>query len=179
VAFLAVLDACVLYPVELRNLLLCVAEQGVYRPLWSERILSEMRRSILRQNPHLSDDQLDHLVAQMKIAFPEAMISGYEPLESAMTNDPKDRHVLAAAVRGRADVIVTLNLKHFEPEHCLPYDVDVQTPDDFLVHAYHLSPARFLAAFDNQVSRNRKPPNTREGLIDSLAGVLPELVRML
>lgn len=73
-AFLAVLDACVLYPVELRNLLLCVAEQGLYRPLWTEKILSEMRRSILRRNPHLSDDQLDHLVAQMKIAFPEAMI---------------------------------------------------------------------------------------------------------
>lgn len=50
-AFLAVLDACVLYPVELRNLLLCVAEQGLYRPLWTEKILSEMRRSILRQNP--------------------------------------------------------------------------------------------------------------------------------
>jgi len=174
VAFLAVLDACILYPVELRNLLLCVAEQGLYRPLWSEKILSEMRRSILRKNQHLSDGQLDHLVTQMKTAFPEAMISAYEQLEAAMTNDPKDRHVLAAAVRGRADVIVTLNLKH-----CLPYDVDVQTPDDFLVHAYYLSPARFLAAFDTQVSRNHKPPNTREGLIESLAGVLPELAKML
>lgn len=66
-----------------------------------------MRRSVLRKNRHLSDEQLDHLVNQMKIAFPEAMISGYEPLEAAMTNDPKDRHVLAAAIRGRADVIVT------------------------------------------------------------------------
>jgi hypothetical protein len=60
----------------------------------------------------------------------------------------KDRHALAAAVRGRADVIAALSLKHVEPKQCLPYDVDIQTPDDFLVHACHLTPARFLAAFD-------------------------------
>jgi predicted nucleic acid-binding protein len=179
VAFVALLDACVLYPVELRNLLLCVAEQGLYRPAWSQTVLSEMRKNILQNNPHLVDEQLDHLVDQMKQAFPEAMVEGYQALESSMTNDVEDRHVLAAAIRGRADVVVTFNLKHFRPEHCEPYDLDVQTPDDFLLHAFHLRPNRFWAAVETQVSRNRNTPNTVADLLNSLRLALPELTRTL
>ena len=104
----------------------------------------------------------------MKEAFPEAMVYGYEALEPSMTNNSKDRHVLAAAVRGGADVVVTFNLRHFQPEDCSPYDIDVQTPDDFLVHAFHLRPARFQAAVETVVTRNQRPPNTREALLQSL-----------
>ena len=73
----------------------------------------------------------------MESAFEDANVSGYEYLVGAITNDPKDRHVLAAAVRCGAHAIITHNVKHFQPESARPYDLDVLTPDDFLVHQFH------------------------------------------
>ena len=178
-AFVALLDACVLYPAELRNLLLCVAEKEFYRPAWTYEILEEMRRSIVRNRPDLSLDRLDHLVKQMTLAFPEAMVEDYRSLVAGMTNHPGDRHVVAAAVRGRADVIVTFNVRHFGREHCSPCDLDVQTPDQFLLHAYYMRPRRFLEAMQTQVSRNQRPPTIISALLTSLESMLPELVRTL
>lgn len=109
-ATLAVLDACVLYPQSLRDLLLRLAEAGRYQVLWTDRILSEMSGAILRNREDLDQCKMERLVAAMKDAFPEACVDGWEPLESSMLNHEKDRHVLAAAVRSRADVIVTSNM---------------------------------------------------------------------
>jgi predicted nucleic acid-binding protein len=109
----AVLDACVLYPVGLRDTLLNVAEAGLFRVLWTEEILPETARNIVRDTPGLTMEHLEKTFAAMRRAFPDAMISGYQPLIEAMTNHPKDRHVLAAAVAAQADVVVTANLRHF------------------------------------------------------------------
>ena len=86
----------------------------------------------------ISFERIERLVRTMERAFPEAMVTGHEPLIPSMTKDPKDRHVLAAAVRGRADVVVTSNVRDFPPEACEPYDVDVQTPDEFLRHQWEV-----------------------------------------
>ncbi len=83
--------------------------------------------------------QADRRIAAMESAFEDANVTGYECLVGAMTNDPKDRHVLAAAVRCGAHAIVTHNVRHFRPETAKPYDLDILTPDDFLVHQFHFN----------------------------------------
>lgn len=112
-AFTALLDANVLYPAYLRDVLLRIAAAEVYQVRWSEQILDEMARNLKRKVSAPRHHEIDRMVEKMKTAFPEAMVTGHENLIPSMTNHEEDRHVLAAAVRGRADVIVTSNLKHF------------------------------------------------------------------
>ena len=154
-AFVALLDANVLYPAYLRDALLRLAEAEIYQVRWSRQILDEMARNVLANNPDLPEERIERLLRTMESAFPEAIVTGHQPLVPSMTNDPKDRHVMAAAVRGRADVIVTLNVRDFPPEACEPYDVDVQTPDEFLQYQWEIGDPEFLlgvfgieAAFD-------------------------------
>jgi len=110
--FRVVLDACVLIPYQLSDLLLRLAEAEIFVPLWSDKIMAEVNQNLplkLGVTPHKAQRRIDH----MTTAFPLAAVEGYKDLIPAMTNDPKDRHVLAAAVRGNADLIVTANLKDF------------------------------------------------------------------
>lgn len=93
----AVLDACVLFPAALRDTLLRAADAGLYRPQWSHAILEEVRRNLIAAG-RLDATRAQRLLAAMRREFPEAEVRGYEALVPAMTNDPKDRHVLAAAV---------------------------------------------------------------------------------
>lgn len=174
--FSALLDACVLYPSTLRDTLLRLAEKELYRPLWSDQILEEMRRTILKDRPDLRSGQLDHLIGEMKTAFEEASVSGFEGLIEAMTNDPKDRHVLAAAVVGRADVIVTSNLKDFPDSACDPYSIEVQSPDEFLTHTFHLAPAVVMGALQEQARTNSVFPNTLDDVLKVLSAVAPTFV---
>ena len=106
-AFIVVYDACVLYPAPLRDLLIRIANAGIVQAKWSERILDECFRSILRQRPDLSAEALQRTRELMAIAVPDCMVTAFEPLEAGLTlPDPDDRHVLAAAIRANAQVIV-------------------------------------------------------------------------
>ena len=105
VAFPAFLDTCVLYPAYLCDTLLRLAEASAYRPLWSADVFAELRRNLIERG--LPPDRVDRRLGQMSRSFPDALITGYESLVDGMTNHPKDRHVLAAAVRANAEVIVT------------------------------------------------------------------------
>lgn len=111
--FFAVLDACVLYPYSLRDTLLRFAEAEFYAPLWSERILDEMERNVVRNGGR--PEALARTRQLMAQAFDAASLpaDAIAALEPSMTNDAGDRHVLAAAVSANADVIVTANLRHF------------------------------------------------------------------
>lgn len=136
--YIAVLDTCVLAPMPLCDTLLRLAEDpAFYIPKWSHDILRELRSTLQRMG--YSSAQAGRRVTAMEIAFEDASVTGHERLVASMTNDPKDRHVLAAAVRCGAHAIVTSNVKHFPPESVQPYDLDVLTPDDFLVHLFHLN----------------------------------------
>jgi hypothetical protein len=97
VPFWAVLDACVQHPIALADALLWVAHVEVYQPLWSSDILEELQRSVLERLPEAN---IVGRIAAMVEAFPEAEVSGFEPLVEGLTNDPGDRHVLAAAIVG-------------------------------------------------------------------------------
>ena len=103
------LDTCVLLKSYLCDTLLSIAEEGVYRPLWSEHVLAELRRNLVKAGA--KHEAVEHRLTQMAAYFPDARVTSYEELIGSMTNHPKDRHVLAAAVAGRADILVTENLK--------------------------------------------------------------------
>jgi predicted nucleic acid-binding protein len=111
VAFVVVYDACVLYPASVRDLLIRLARTGLFRARWTERILDECFRSIVVGRPDL-EGKLDRTRRLMEAAVPDALVSGFESLAEKLTlPDADDRHVLAAAIRSGAQVIVTANLK--------------------------------------------------------------------
>lgn len=150
--FPAVLDACVLWPASLRDTLLRLAETPhQYIPKWTDQIWEEVTRN-LESKGRSTSEQTAHLLEQVKIHFPEAFVKGYEPLIESMTNDPKDRHVLAAAVKCGAEVIVTFNLKDFPSEKLSQWGIEPQHPDDFLVYQYDLNPAVVISKLHVQAS---------------------------
>ena len=115
-----VLDACVLVPIRLATTLLWLAEAGLFQPLWSEPILDEVQRNLPKVG--VAPEQAGRRVAMMREAFgAEALIDGFDDLIDQLRCDPKDRHVLAAAVRGGADTVVTFNLKYFPDDAGYPY----------------------------------------------------------
>ena len=131
-AFRVVLDACVMLPQTLNNLLLTLADAEMFRPVWMQELLDEVQRNLTTAKFGKSPAQASRRVGQMRTAFPfaEEESRGYRELIPAMTNDPKDRHVLAAAVRSGASVIVTANLKDFPSDTLAPFDVEAVHPDD-------------------------------------------------
>lgn len=172
VAFAAVLDACVLYPVGVRDLLLSVAERGVYVPRWTPTILDEMAKNIV-EDGRATMDQVTAMRAQMERAFPDAAVRGYEPLVAAMTNHPKDRHVLAAAVRADIGLIVTDDVDGFDEAARAPYEIDVQTADEFLSYALDHDPPSVIGAVQAMATKRRRPPVTARQLVMSLSERLP------
>ena len=136
--FPVVLDACVLYPRILRDTLLRAAEQNLYMPCWSSTILDEMKRNLVAGG-RLTSERGDYLVSEMTRAFPSAAVTGFETLIPRMTNDEKDRHVSAVAVRARAEVIVTSNLRDFPAAALGGYGITAKAPDEFLLDLTSLS----------------------------------------
>ncbi|MGW1188973.1 PIN domain-containing protein [Streptomyces sp. NPDC002559] len=167
-----VLDTCVLFPNYLRDTLLNLAEAELYEPLWSTGILDELTRNV---GERIGDVKAKAIVEAMAGTFPDSLVSGYEALVPAMTNDPKDRHVLAAAVRGQAHAVVTLNVKDFPAEASDPYEIKVLCPDDFLLDMLDLAPMEMNHVLRTQVDRYRREPRDLHGLLDRLgAGGAPQ-----
>jgi predicted nucleic acid-binding protein len=126
--FPAFLDTCTLYGAYLCDSLLRLAEAGTYRPLWSADVLDELERALVARG--LESKAVTHRIGEMRRAFPDAEVGGYENLVERMTCDPKDRHVLAAAVRSDAAVLVTFNTDDFPGASTAAYDITVVHPDD-------------------------------------------------
>ena len=166
---ITVLDACVLYPVPIRDLLLSLASAGLYQPKWSALIQDEWSRNLLANRADLTAAQLQRTATMMNTAFPDADVEGYEVFIPTLTlPDPDDCHVLAAALRSQADVIVTMNLKDFPVPYLRTFDVEVQHPDEFIGNLLDLNPAKALEAFRQQVSRLKNPPIAAAQVLDNL-----------
>lgn len=145
--YLAFLDANVLHPAFLRGAMLWFADERLFRPAWSADVIEEWRRSIKRRYPDVGDDRLDAQQAIMTDQFPDAEVSGYQPIIQALNlPDPDDRHVLAAAVVGKCHGIITANLKDFPAQTLQGFKLDLIHPDDFIVNIIDLHPGRALAA---------------------------------
>lgn len=177
--FPAVLDACVLLPMPTCDLLLRIADAKEYRPLWSQGILEEVERN-LQTTFRLSANQAVKRVSNMQRYFPDAEIQGYESLISSMDNHPKDRHVLAAAVRANADLIVTFNLKDFPKESLEPYDIRAVHPDIFLCDQFDLNPQKVKQIAQEIVQDMNNPAITHEEYLMGLRKVgLPKFSEIL
>ncbi len=140
----AVLDACVLIPMPLADTLLRMAEEPrLFRPMWSQAILDEVSRNLVAKWG-LSEDKACRREREIRKHFPEASVEGFDALIESMLNEPEDRHVLAAAVHSRSEVIVTYNLRHFAPESMPGWRVAVLGPSAFLRDLYALAPSLFV-----------------------------------
>ena len=129
-SFTAVYDACVLYPAPLRDFLMWLALSGRFRAKWSLEIHNEWKRNLLKNRPDLTAEQLDRTSELMDQALPDACVTGYEVLIEGLTlPDIDDRHVLAAAIRCNASVIVTFNQKDFPGEALGPFGIEAQHPE--------------------------------------------------
>ncbi|WP_227310736.1 PIN domain-containing protein [Acidisoma cellulosilyticum] len=168
-AFVALFDANVLYPAPLRDLLIRLARTGLFRARWSEKINDEWTNALLRTRPELAD-RLPRTRALLNSAIDDCLVEGYETLIPALTlPDPDDRHVLAAAIVGGADVIVTLNIRDFPAERLAPFRIDAQHPDKFIRHTLDLDEAVAFSAVREARGALKTPPKTVEDFLDTLA----------
>lgn len=166
--FTALFDACVLYPAPLRDLLMSVAVTDQFRAKWTKEIHAEWMRNVLMDRPDLTVEKLEHTIALMNEAVPDALVENYEGLiDSLVLPDQNDRHVLAAAIKCQADVIVTNNLRDFPTGVTKIYDIDIQTPDEFLGHLFDLNEIVFCRAVRLQRERLKNPPYSAEDLLDT------------
>lgn len=168
-SFTAFLDANVLHPAELRSFLMYLAVSELFRARWSNDVHEEWMSSVLRRRPDITRAQLEHTRDLMNLKAPDALVAGYERLIPDLNlPDPNDRHVLAAAILGRADVIVTNNIKHFPTEVLDEFNIEAQTPDEFVYHLINLDPHQVRRAAEDHRSSMLHPPMTLNEYLDCL-----------
>ena len=170
------IDACVLANHGVCNLLLRLAERPrLIVPCWSEQVLEEVRRTHAEKL-----GWPEHLVtsfqSEIRRAFPEAAITGYEGLIPTLTNDAKDRHVLAGAIRAGCPLILTFNLKHFPDSALSPWSVEASHPQDYLLILYEMEPKQVVACL-GEIAGMRKMEV--EDVLIRLGKVLPEFASRL
>lgn len=165
----ALLDACVLYPAPIRDLLLHLADAELYIPKWTDKIHDEWTRNLLLKRPDLTADQLSRTTRAMNAAFPDSTVRNYEALiDSIDLPDLDDRHILAAAIQGQAQIIVTANLKDFPNDYLSQFDIEAQHPDEFITYLLELNPEVALHAFQAQVANLKNPPKPAQEVIQTL-----------
>lgn len=166
----ALLDANVLYPAPMRDVLLQLAVTDLFKAKWTEDIHREWIEALLRNEPHRTRTALERTRDLMNQATRDCLVTDYAALIPALDlPDAKDRHVLAAAIVGRCDVIVTRNLKHFPDTVLAPHGITAQHPDEFLCRHLSLAPGLFCSALRKVRRRLKTPPFTAEEYLGVLA----------
>jgi len=142
--FKVCLDACVLVNIRLCDLLLRLAEKPrLFLPVWSEEILDEVRRTHLNRLGW--DESLaDYFQQEVRRSFPDGLTNDYAHILPRLTNDEKDRHVLAAAIRAGSSLIITFNLRHFPEAALKDWSVEATHPQDYLLILYELDPGQVI-----------------------------------
>lgn len=167
--FTVLYDACVLYPAPLRSLLMYLALTDLFRARWTEAIHEEWMRNVQKDYPDITRPKAERIRDLMNAHVRDCLVTDYEDLIPALAlPDPDDRHVLAAAIRARANVIVTANLADFPAETLAKYGIEAQHPDEFIHHLLELAPAIVCGAAKKQRERLKNPPMTAEQYLQSL-----------
>lgn len=169
--FRAVLDSCVLVPIVKADLLLTFACDHAYSPLWTERILGEVEAAIVKVTAGaVTADQARKRTRSMERFFDDALIADWEPLELSIEGlpDRNDRHVVAAAIRGSASIIVTDNIQDFPSSELDRWGLHAKTSDDFLLDLLDLHRGRGIRGLIQMSERRRNPPTTVAELLDIL-----------
>ncbi|MGM0381069.1 MAG: PIN domain-containing protein [bacterium] len=167
--FSALFDACVLYPAPIRDILMQVALTDLFRAKWTEKIHEEWISNLLENREDLTREQLNRTKNLMNRHARDPLVTNYKYLiDSIELPDEDDRHVVAAAIHGRADVIVTYNLKDFPEDILSPYNLEAQHPDTFLSHLVDLNHAKICSSVKKVRNRLKDPPKTIDEYIQTL-----------
>ena len=168
-SYSVIYDACVLYPAPLRDLLLRLATVDLFRARWTETILDECFRNLASNRPDLQPSLLARTRELMKAHVLDALITGYDTLIPSLTlPDPTDRHVLAAAICGGVDAIITYNLTDFPQQALKIFGIEAQHPDEFVACQLDLGPARVLTALREQRAALKRNPRTLDEFLATL-----------
>ncbi len=177
----AIYDANVLYPNTLRDLLLRAAQADLVQAKWTDAILDEVLTALQRTRPDIPVEKLTVLRSRMIAAVRDCLVTGYESLvDSFDLPDKDDRHVLAAAVRCGAQIIVTANIKDFPAGVLQPLGIEALAPDDFIHDLIDLDAKIVWACLQQIADSRRNPPETvddimlqleRSGLVESVAAL--------
>lgn len=172
-------DANALYPNTLRDLLIRLGQAELVQARWTERILGEMANAIARQRPDISASKLVRLRDLMNASIRDCLVENFEPIiDGLKLPDEDDRHVLAAAIKCRADAIVTFNLDDFPAQALGPWGIEAWSPDEFLSDLVDHNANRVWGCLQRIADSRHRPPETiddvltqleRSGLIESTA----------
>ena len=168
----AVVDANVLYSIELTDLFITLAVHRLVRLHWSDSILDEVRRNLARRDD-LDSEAIAYRIERMNRALPGALDKAPVPLIDSMPIVEHDRHVLALAVHVEADSIITFNLRDFPNEKCEPYGIEAIHPDAFTTMILGAEPAAVAVALAAIAGRRARPTMTVDALLDRLSATLP------
>ena len=167
VRFTCVLDTNVIYPLEIRDLLFWFAYYDLYTPKWSLHIFKEWEVVMKRKN--VSHKEIVKRVSLANKAFPDALVYNYDKLIDGLElPDPDDRHVLAAAIKTNANVIVTNNIKDFPANYLSAFGLVAKTADDFLTDIIDLNPEQAIKAFKELVLNRTNPDLDEFEVLDIL-----------
>tara|TARA_A100001391_G_scaffold65878_5_gene41515 strand:+ start:11870 stop:12448 length:579 start_codon:yes stop_codon:yes gene_type:complete len=165
----AVFDACVLYPFHLRNVLIQCAYDGLVEARWTDDIHAEWMRNLAANSPDTPISRLEATRNRMKAVLPDADVANYQALIPSLSlPDPDDRHVLAAAIAGKASIIVTWNLKDFPATALDPHGVGCVSPDDFLTGLHSTLPDTLIASVRRARQNLRKTVPSADDFLDAI-----------
>lgn len=169
--YTVLLDANVLYPIAVVDLILSLADTNLFHARWSDRIEAEAARNLAEKRPALAD-KIPGRFAAMRRAIPDCIIGRFDHLiDNLQLPDPDDRHVLAAAIVGHADAIVTFNLKDFPTAYVRQYGIEVLHPDDFVMNQIDLDQVACLAAIKAMRAGWNSPAYTAMQLVEFYARI--------
>lgn len=166
---IVIYDACVIYPSFLRDLLMRLATTDLFRAKWTDDIHKEWIKAVLKNQPDIPHAKLARVRQLMDEHVLDALVTDYESLIPRLNlPDPGDRHVLAAAVRAKADLIITFNLRDFPDEILQGHGIAACHPDDFIADLYDLDPVTVCAAARQHRTSLRNPAMTAEQYLEKL-----------
>ena len=164
------LDANVLYPALLRNILLRLASQNLFQARWSKQVHGEWMAALRRDRPDIPLTRIERTRHLMDTHFPEACVEGYEHLIAAVgLPDADDRHVLAAAIYSRARIIVTTNLRDFPDAAVAGFEIEAVHPDTFILRLLGRRQSEVIATLQRLRKSLRNPPQAAAELLVSMS----------
>lgn len=167
--FVVIYDANALFGNTQRDLLIRLAQSGLVQAKWTHTILDEVQRNLAANLPDIAPAKLERLRALMIDAVPDCIVEEYEPIiEGLKLPDPDDRHVLAAAIKANAQMIVTSNLRDFPAETLATWGVEAKSPDDFILDQIDFDDRVVWACVQQIADSRTQPPQTVYDVLDAL-----------
>ena len=185
--FVVVYDACVLYPAPVRDMLMEIAISDLVQAKWTDRIHEEWTFNLVKHRPEI-EKRIQRTRTLMDAAIPDALVRDYESLIDGITlPDPGDSHILAAAIKCGAQIIVTANLKDFPQAYLAPYGIEAVHPDEFIEHQFGLNQGAVIACAKRIRARLQNPGKSAEEYLEILsssglavtAGLLREFMELI